>query len=320
MNWTPDLRVLVLTVYSIILLTGVPCNLLSLCILIRKAKQDAKPIHMILLSLNISDLIFLISLPIRIKETADNEWNMSYFFCPLAAYIFVINFFNSTLLLMTISVERYLAVFFAIQYKLKRHPRHTVIISIIIWVVNMSHCTVVFYMEYHFLDSIQGLTNGTGCYWSFNEEQMKILVPARLVLSIVEIFIPLMICCFCYINIIRRLSLTGNIKPMKRFRAIGLAISTLLVFMICFIPLGVCFVEGFIGWNNPSWRVYAMLFSSFNACLDPFIFYFSSKSLQKAFSRSIRALYMLLHNLQVRLNITRTADNRADQIQLQSQN
>ncbi|KAF5909867.1 free fatty acid receptor 2-like, partial [Clarias magur] len=155
MNWTPELRVLVLTVYSIILLTGVPCNLLSLCVLIQKVKRDAKPIHMILLSLNISDLIFLISLPIRMKEAADKDWNISFFFCPLAAYIFVINFFNSTLLLMTISVERYLAVFFAIQYKLKWHRRHTAIISIIIWVVNMSHCTVVFYIEYHFSDRIQ---------------------------------------------------------------------------------------------------------------------------------------------------------------------
>lgn len=63
---------------------------------------------MLLLSLNISDLIFLFPLPIHIKEAADMDWTMSHFLCPLSTYIFVIDFYNSTLVLMAISVERYM--------------------------------------------------------------------------------------------------------------------------------------------------------------------------------------------------------------------
>lgn len=320
MKWTYDLRGLVLTIYSIILITGLPGNLLSLYVLIRKVKQEAKPIDMLLLSLNISDLIFLISLPIRYKEAADMEWKMSHFLCPLATYIFAINFYNSTLLLMAISVERYLGVIFAIRYKLKRHLRHTIITSVIIWVVNMAHCSIVLYLQYNYSDKSNAgvdLTNQTSCYWNFTQEQLKILLPGRLGVSILGIFIPVIICCFCYISIILRLSQADNIKPMKRCRAIGLAISTLLVFMICFVPLGVSFVVGFIGWYSPWWRVYVMLFSSFNACLDPFVLYFSSKLVQKTFKDCARSFFMWLQLLQLRLNLKISNSNSSDQIHLQ---
>lgn len=280
-------RNLVLIVYTITLITGLPGNLLSLYAFIRRVKQGAKPTDMLLLSLNISDLIFLTFLPIHIKVTADEEWTMNYFLCPFSTYIVFVSIYNSTLHLTAVSLERYLGVVHAIKYKLKRHPRYAVITSVFIWTLNMAHCSIIFYMQYHFSDETNaGLDPATHntCYRNFTEEQLSILLPECLAVSIVAVFVPLMICCFCYVKIIRVLYQLDNIKPAKRFRAIGLAVSTLLLFILCFMPFSVVSVVAFVTGCNPDWAVYAQLPSISIACLNPFVFYFSTKAMQNIFS------------------------------------
>ncbi|XP_027009627.1 free fatty acid receptor 2-like [Tachysurus fulvidraco] len=299
MIWGVTDNSFVLSMYIITMMTGLPGNLLSLYAFIRKVKQEVKLTDVLLLNLNISDLIFLIFLPILIKATAEMEWGMSSYLCPLATYIFLINIYNSTLILTAVSVERYLGVIFAIKYKLNRHPRYAVITSVIIWVINLGHCSIVYYMQYNFSDGIKvGLDpiNHNTCYWQFTEDQLKILLPECLGISIVFIFVPLIICCFCYINIIRALYQLDNIKPRKRCRAIGLAMSTLLIFMICSIPFGVSHVEGYIINSRPSWRVYALVSSSISVSLDTIVFYCSSKALRNTFMDHIPRLLMWLQH------------------------
>ncbi|XP_058232102.1 free fatty acid receptor 2-like [Hemibagrus wyckioides] len=313
MIWDETVNTLVLIVYCVTLITGLPGNLLSFYAFVKRVKQEAKPTDVLLLSLNISDLIFLSFLPIHIKVTAEREWNMNYSLCPLATYIFLINIYNSTLTLTAISVERYLGVVFAIKYKLKRHPRYAVMTSVVIWVINLIHCSIVFYMQYKFSDGEKaGLDpiNHDTCYWNFTGEQLHILLPECLGVSIVAIFIPLIICCFCYISIIRILYQLDNIKPMKRYRAVGLAMSTILIFLICSLPFGITHVYGFIKNERPIWRVYALLSSSISVCLDPIVFYCSSKTLYNTFKDCVPRLYMWLRCL--------VTNNSSDQTQQDS--
>ncbi|XP_076868559.1 free fatty acid receptor 3 [Brachyhypopomus gauderio] len=292
MQWTKELRDLVLAVYSITLITGLPANLLALYTFTQKIKQNATPIDVLLLSLTISDLIFLFFLPFRMKEAADMQWTISYFLCPLSGFIFYTTIYNSTFLLTAISVERYLGVAFPIRYKLKRQPKYAVIASVVFWVVSMMHCSIVYIMQYydHSNNTILDPSKRNVCYEDFSNEQLIVLMPVRLELFLVLFVTPFLICCFCYINFIRILSRLPNINPKKRFRAIGLSLFTLLVFIICFMPYNVSHVVGYIGWYSPSWRVYALLTSTLNACLDPFIFYFSSAALRGTFNHFMRRL------------------------------
>ncbi|XP_072515717.1 free fatty acid receptor 2-like [Salminus brasiliensis] len=297
MQWTRQLSDLVLAVYSITLITGLPANLLALYTFVRKVKQNPAPIDVLLLSLTISDLVFLFFLPFRMKEASDMKWTMSYFLCPLSGFIFYTTIYNSTFLLTAISVERYLGVAFPIKYKLKRRPRNAVIASVIFWVISMAHCSIVYIMQYydHSNNTVLDPSLRNTCYEDFSHEQLKVLMPVRLELFFVLFCIPFIICCFCYINFILILSRLPNINPKRRFRAIGLALGTLLVFIICFMPYNVSHVVGYIGWYSPSWRVYALLTSTFNACLDPFIFYFSSSALRGTFKHCMQGLFQKLH-------------------------
>ncbi|GAA6088447.1 free fatty acid receptor 2-like [Tachysurus ichikawai] len=290
MSWTKERSYSVLVVDSITLITGLPANLLALYTFIRKVKQRATPLDVLLLSLNISDLLFLLFLPLRIKEAADMKWTVSFFLCPLSGFIYFSTIYNSTLLLTAISVERYLGVAFPVKYKLKRNPRYAVIASIMFWVVSMAHCSIVYIVEYHKDSNNTAIvkSNSASCYKEFSKEQLDLLLPVRFELFIVLFCIPFLICCFCYIRFIIILSHLPNINPQKRSRAISLALVTLLVFTICFVPFNVSHVVGFITWKSPPWRVYTVLPSTFNACLDPFVFYFSSTAIRGTFNHTMR--------------------------------
>ncbi|XP_058232003.1 free fatty acid receptor 2-like [Hemibagrus wyckioides] len=305
MMWTKERSYAVLVVDSITLITGLPANLLALYTFVRKVKQRATPLDVLLLSLNISDLLFLLFLPLRIKEAADMEWTVSFFLCPLSGFIYFSTIHNSTLLLTAISVERYLGVAFPVKYKLKRNPRYALIATILFWLISMGHCSIVYIVEYHkdSNNTTNKPTNKTSCYKEFSSEQLDLLLPVRFELFIVLFCIPFLICCFCYIRFIVILSHLPNINPKKRSRAIGLAAVTLLVFIICFVPFNVSHVVGFVTWNSPSWRVYTVLPSTFNACLDPFVFYLSSAAVRGTFNHIMRQfLNWLQHSVCQKFN------------------
>ncbi|KAI4890747.1 hypothetical protein NFI96_001285 [Prochilodus magdalenae] len=283
MQWTREMSGLVLAVYGFTLITGLPANLIAFYTFVRKVKQNPKPIDVLLLSLNVSDLIFLFFLPFRMKEAADMRWNMSYILCTLSVFIFFSSIYNSILLLTAISVERYLGVAFPVEYKLRRNPRHAVIACGVIWMTSMLHCSVVIFVQYYNQTIVDEHPKQNNCYMEFSPEQLAILLPVRLEMSLVLFCIPVIICSFCYINFILILSRLSNITPKKRFRAIGLVLGTLVVFIVCFMPFNITHFVGFVVGYSPECRVYALFASTLNACMDPFIFYFSSSAVRETF-------------------------------------
>ena len=148
----------------------------------------------------------------------------------------------------------------------------------------MAECSIVYIMQYYHLDNETADVNSTVCYHEFSPKQLEILLPFRLQQFVLLFCLPLLICCFCYINVIRILSQLPNICPWRRYRAIGLAFGTIVVFVVCFGPYNVSHLVGYINGESPKWRRHAVLTSTLNACLDPFIYYFSSSALRATFN------------------------------------
>ncbi|XP_063054080.1 free fatty acid receptor 2-like [Engraulis encrasicolus] len=293
----PDSQ-LVLVVYVITFIFGLPANTLALFTFIKKVRQNATPVDVLLLNLTVSDLVFLLFLPFRMKEAVDGmKWHMPYFLCPMSGYIFYTTIYNSSFMLTGISVERYLGVAFPIKYKLKRRPRYAAIFVFVAWAFSLSHCSIVYIMQYY--DHVNATaidpSDRDTCYEEFTPAQLTVLLPVRLELCIVLFCVPLVICTFCYANFIRILSGLPNITRRKRQRAIGLAVGTMLVFLLCFGPYNISHLVGYATWKSPHWRKYAVLTSTFNTCLDPFIYYFSSSALRATFRHVMRRMCDRLH-------------------------
>ncbi|CAL8248258.1 unnamed protein product [Lota lota] len=304
---------LCLSVYVITFVTGFPANALAFYTFSRKVRKKATPIDILLLNLTISDLLFLLFLPFKMQEVMNNMmWEMPYALCPLSGFIFYTTIYNSTFFLTAVSVERYLGVAFPIQHTLRRRPLYAVIASLFFWVFSIIQLSIVFIMPFigtgeppsanatHGNHSDTDGGSGWGlekvqedpsrppelhhreavCYENFTEAQLRVLLPVRLELCLVLFCIPFLICSFCYINFIRILSRLQHISRRRKLRAIGMALGTLLVFTVCFVPYNVTHVVGFVTWRSPDWRDKALLCSTFNACLDPLIFYLSSAAVR----------------------------------------
>ncbi|XP_073703763.1 free fatty acid receptor 3 [Garra rufa] len=282
---------LCLTVYIVTFITGFPANILAFYTFSRKVWRKPAPIDILLLNLTISDLLFLIFLPFKMQEVAnDMVWNIHYFLCPLSGFIFYMTIYNSTFFLTAVSVERYLGVAFPIQHSLWRRPIYAVFASIFIWVFSILHLSIVYIVPYYNPNGAVPPSRNI-CYEGFTDPQLEILLPVRLELCIVLFCVPLLICSFCYINFIRILSRLPNIGRRRKLRAIGLALGTLLVFVLCFGPYNVSHVVGFITRSSPAWRDKALLLSTFNACLDPVIFYFTSAAVRNTLGEMVRAIW-----------------------------
>ncbi|XP_058474359.1 free fatty acid receptor 3-like [Solea solea] len=300
-----------LFVYILTFLMGVPANILAFCTFCRKVHRKATPIDVLLLSLTISDLVFLFCLPFKMKEAFDDmAWLLDFSLCPLIGFLFYVTIYNSTLLLTAVSVERYLGVAFPLRYSMFRRPRYAVLTSIAIWLVTSLNLSIVYIMPYvqwgRGMGGNHHNDNSTDskpppppptCYLNFTQDELDIILPFRLELFVFLFCIPLIICCFCYVNFIHILSRLPNIGRRRRLRAIGLALGTLIVFVVCFGPYNASHLVGFVRMESEDWRDTALLFSVFNSCLDPFIFYFSSAAVRSMLNRCFRSIMAKLHIL-----------------------
>ncbi|KYO25461.1 free fatty acid receptor 2-like [Alligator mississippiensis] len=270
---------LVLAIYIITFITGLPTNLLALVTFVRQVRRRPNPGTVLLLNLTVSDLLLLLFLPFKMAEAGTNmTWQLPAILCPITNYCYYTCIYVSTLFLTGLGVDRYLSVAFPVQYKLRRRPAYAVAASMAFWVLACAHCSIVFIGHYY---RNHGMNQR--CYDDFSSDQLHVVLPFRLELSLVLFWLPATITIFCYVNFVRILLALPNIPQRRKHRAVGLAVATLANFVICFAPYNISHVVGFVEKRSPPWRIYALLLSTFNASLDPVVFYFSSNTVRKAF-------------------------------------
>ncbi|KAK2844916.1 hypothetical protein Q5P01_011575 [Channa striata] len=280
----------ILSVYIISFLIGLPANLLALYAFSVKIHSKPVPIDILLLNLIVSDLLFLIILPLKMHEAASGmKWNLPNFLCSITAFTFFSTIYTSALLLSAVSVLRYIGVAYPVTYHHLHKPVYAIVISAVVWIISTAHCSITFIVQLH-----PSLTNknSTFCYEKFTPKQLEILLPVRLEMFFVLCLVPLMICVYCYMSCIWILYSRPRISQMQKQKAIGMALGTLAVFLICMLPYNISHLVGYIEGESPKWRYYALLLSTFNTCIDPIIFYFSSSSFQcTSLPANLLALY-----------------------------
>ncbi|XP_062969249.1 free fatty acid receptor 2 [Cynocephalus volans] len=283
---------MILAAYIIIFLTGLPANLLALRAFMGRVRQpQPAPVHILLLSLTLTDLLLLLLLPFKIMEAASNfRWYLPDVVCALTGFAFFSSIYCSTWLLAGISIERYLGVAFPVQYKLSRRPLYGVIAALVSWIMSFGHCTIVIIVQY--LNSTQqaGYGHEVTCYQNFTQEQLDVLLPVRLEVCLVLFFIPMAVTIFCYWRFVWIMLTQPHVGAQRRRRAVGLAVVTLLNFLVCFAPYNISHLVGFFTRESPEWRAEAVVFSSLNASLDPLLFYFSSSVVRRTFGKGLQLL------------------------------
>lgn len=278
---------LALVVYGATILLGLPSNILALSVFYCRAKARLTPNLIYMINLCLSDLVFILFLPLKMLEV-DNR-SMPSFLCPLYNLIHFGTIYISAGFLTAVSVGRFLGAVYPIHYQAYKRPCYSCLVSLGIWVLVGFHGLLIYVLE-----TSQVVNSGlfasvdTSCY-EFNETELTVLAPMRLELSVVLFFLPLAITSFCYASCIRVL-IGSRLHERKKRRAVRVAVATLSVFVLCFGPYNISHVVGFIEKKDVSWRKMAVLPSACNAFLDPLIFYFLSSAMDDGIAQVWRSL------------------------------
>ncbi|MGH0169944.1 UNVERIFIED_CONTAM: hypothetical protein FKN15_058151 [Acipenser sinensis] len=109
------------SVYSVVLVLGLPLNGISVWIFFRRLGLNSVP-AIYMANLALSDLLFIISLPLRIYYFATARWPFGDAMCMIPGTLFSVNIYSSSLFIGLISLDRFLAVVYPLRSRALRTP------------------------------------------------------------------------------------------------------------------------------------------------------------------------------------------------------
>ncbi|XP_059214056.1 proteinase-activated receptor 1-like [Centropristis striata] len=297
----PVSTVLIPSFYSLVCLVSVPINVLALVAFARRIRPK-KPAAIYMLNLACADLLFAALLPFKIAyHFGGNDWIFGAFMCRVVTAAFYWNMYCSVLLIACISVDRLLAVVYPIDSLTWRRPRNAVAACVAMWLLSLAGSVPLVLSEQTF--HLQQL-DITTCH---DVQQVEDLIGHYKVyfiaLCCALFFLPLLVTVVSYARVIWALSRVARGVPgssRRRTRAVVMAATVLVMFLLCFTPTNCLLLVHYLQYNEDvqrsrdapdgSYSVYLLFLclGSLNCVLDPLVYYFGSSQCQRQLSSTLR--------------------------------
>lgn len=183
-----------------------------------------------LLNLAVADLLFLVTLPLWAAE-ALHGWNFGHALCKLNSALYKVNLFSGTLLLMCISVDRYVVIVQTTKAQNTRAQRRRCsgLVCAAVWAVAL----LLAVPELAFAATVS--TEGVAyCRMVFPAHVGNVTKMATLCLQVIMGFcLPFAVMAFCYSVIVATLLKTRNFQKHKAMRVI---LAVVAVFVASQLP------------------------------------------------------------------------------------
>ncbi|KAF7704567.1 hypothetical protein HF521_021639 [Silurus meridionalis] len=263
--------------YSLFFIFGLPANCLSLyiaCVLMRRGNS----LSVYLVNLSISDLLYIISLPVWIMLAKRQTVNDTL--CSLIAVIMYNSFYVGSGLLCCISMDRYLAVVFPLYFARAHKMKTAALVSMLVWLTEITlHIGLLAYTK-----NLQQFSSKRLCEVTIPlDSQTAHMAIIRVVLSFL---IPLFLMAFCFHQIIMCVGKSVSIVASEREKLRNLLLLLLLVYIVSFTPYqAVMFVRGLLETDNctifkqlrNSYMVFVAT-TTINSVLDPIVYCLMTES------------------------------------------
>ncbi|CAI9578296.1 unnamed protein product, partial [Staurois parvus] len=284
--------------YSVLLPLGVILNGVSLFVFLRWLRP-LSVVGTFLCNLALSDLLFSLSLPLRIYYYANNHWPFGSFLCRLSGSIFHINMYGSCLFLFCINVDRYLAIVHPLRFRHLRRPRVARLTCLCVWLVIISG-SVPAAMVHDSKDCWNGHEFVHRCFEGLSSWE-GFLFPLLLVAEVIGFLLPLTAVVYGSSHVFFELCRAAEGGTKRHRKTIRLLVLNLSIFLFCFVPYNSTLVgygllrAGLVQdrWDSKSTlkRIISItvLLASTNCALDPLVYYFSTEGFQKTISQIVRS-------------------------------
>ncbi|XP_072372140.1 proteinase-activated receptor 1 [Scyliorhinus torazame] len=267
-------------VYSFVFIVSLPLNLLAIFIFLFKM-QVSKPFVIYMMNLAAADLLFVLLLPLKIAYNfSGNNWGFGSFLCRLVTGGFYAYMYCSVLLMMCISIDRFLAIVYPIRSASWRSRGRTVVFCLVSWLAAIGGTLPLFLTEQTMYITELNITT---CHdvqpLSVLQNYSSYYFPTLCFLLFV---IPLLVTSVCYICIISTLHSASQTEQCGKRHAFFMAVIVLSVFIVCFAPSNIILLIHYLQfYSAPSDSLYfayllCVCIGSVSCCLDPLIYYYVS--------------------------------------------
>lgn len=263
--------------------------------------------NIFVLNLAVSDLTFLITLPMWATFTATGyHWPFGGFLCKASAGLAIFNLYTNMFFLTALSIDRYLAIVHPVRSRRFRTVTYAHITCVVIWLVAVvlsvpTALTRDVYSILNYNNTVCGILHGV------NENAMKmseLLLPISLMKSILGFLVPFGIIITCYCLIGRALMGARHIQKSSRSHddeVLHMLAAAVLAFFLCWAPHQVfhlmqvvtqlhhrenCTLLEIIDTAMP----FTICIAYFNSCVNPIVYSFVGRNFRKKILRLLRCM------------------------------
>ncbi|XP_004766746.1 lysophosphatidic acid receptor 5 [Mustela nigripes] len=295
----PDYRnthYLHMVVYSLVLAAGLPLNALALWVFLRVLRMHSV-VSVYMCNLAASDLLFTLSLPLRISYYALHYWPFSNLLCQTAGAIFQTNMYGSCIFLTLINVDRYVAIVHPLRLRHLRRPRVARLLCLGVWAL-----IAVFAVPAGLVHRPSPCSYNGGqvhlCFESFGDMWQNRLLWLLLLAEALGFLLPLAAMLYSSGRVFWTLARPDSTRSRRGQKTVRLLLANLVIFLLCFVPYNATLaVYGLLRGNvvaagsevrdrvRQALMVMVLLAGS-NCVLDPLVYYFSAEG----FRNTLRGL------------------------------
>ncbi|NWQ99233.1 GPR34 protein, partial [Paradoxornis webbianus] len=286
-----SLALTLIVFYSIIFVFGLVGNIIALfaflCI-----HQKRNSIQVYLLNVAVADLLLIFCLPFRILYHATNRWMFGRIFCKVVGTLFYMNMYISIVLLGLISLDRYIKINKSVKRPKMLTTTRSVQICCTVWAIALTGFIVVVAPSF----SKAEVSNSTQCFHYRSKQNREKTEAILNFITVVIFWIVFSLLILSYVKIAKNLLKISRRRANfpnagKYTQTARNSFIVLIIFTICFVPYHMFrFVYIISQLQNPScyWteiihtsNEVMLIFSSFNSCLDPVMYFLMSRSIRK---------------------------------------
>lgn len=274
-------------VFSLVFILGLLSNAGALYVFCKLSVKNRLS-TIFLIHLAVSDLIFILTLPLRIAYYFSNVKGMKEaspgpmtshmnLACRFSTFLFYISMYCSILFLTALSVCRYLVLAGRVRLQNSEACRWARFLCWGIWVFVIGGNIL-------YIGLISGFSlQVEGCLEPSGEKSWALLYHLNLVVLVTCFLLPLTVVLICYSLMIRHIL---KIRAGQRRRDVALICLVLLIFCVCFLPYHIqrtLHLHYMMHQHIATCQLLATLqksvvvtlcFAAVNSCLDPLLFLF----------------------------------------------
>uniref|UniRef100_W5LU18 Type-1 angiotensin II receptor n=1 Tax=Astyanax mexicanus TaxID=7994 RepID=W5LU18_ASTMX len=285
-------------VYSFNFLLGVVGNSMVVVVIYRHLKLKTVA-NVFVLNLAISDLTFLVTLPMWAAYTAlGYEWPFGDFLCKAVAGLSFFTLYASVFFLTALSVDRYLAIVRPVKSRQCRTVACAWRVCALVWLFAFVLSLPATYIrKTHFIKH----ANVTVC-GLLDAEHKSLLAALSLMKAILGFLLPLVIILTCYSLIGRALLEAGQVRKSSGTQGDEVFLmlaAAVLSFFLCWAPhqvfsfmealltlkkIHACAVVAVIDTAMP----FSICIAFFNSCMNPILYGFVGKNFRRSLLKLLR--------------------------------